>query len=104
MDRETAIKNARAYANEVCNVLNPFSIIMYGSYANGNAHQDSDIDVAVIFDGFVGNWLKTSAQLWKLTRNISTDIEPILLDKTKDPSGFVEEVMKTGEVLYSMPV
>ncbi|MDR2599981.1 MAG: nucleotidyltransferase domain-containing protein [Oscillospiraceae bacterium] len=102
MDKETAINNATAYAKEVCNIFNPFLIIMYGSYANGNAHQDSDIDVAVIFDGYTGNWLKDSSQLWKLTRNISTDIEPILLDKTKDPSGFVEEIMKTGEVLYSV--
>jgi len=28
-------------------------------------------------------------------------IEPILLDRTQDPSGFVEEVFNTGEILYS---
>lgn len=101
MDRETAIKNATAYAKEVCNVFSPFLIIMYGSHANGTQTHDSDIDVAVIFDGYSGNWLKDSSQLWKLTRNVSTDIEPVLLDKAKDPSGFVEDIMKTGEVLYS---
>lgn len=101
VDRETAIKNATAYAAEVCKVLNPLSIIMYGSYINDTATNESDIDIAVIFDGYNGNWLQDSALLWKLTRNVCTTIEPILLDKTKDPSGFVEDISKTGRVLYS---
>jgi len=102
MDRETAINSAAAYAKEVCNVLTPFSIIMYGSHANGTQTQNSDIDVAVIFDGYNGNWLNDSALLWKLTRNVSTFIEPVLLDRKHDPSGFVEEILKTGEILYSV--
>jgi len=101
MDRDTAINIADKYATVVVNELNPSAIFLYGSYANGNANAESDIDVAVIFDGFYGDWLKTSSQLWKLRRDISTYIEPILLDRTKDPSGFVEEIYKTGKVLYS---
>ena len=101
MDRAAALKNAMAYAAEVCKVLNPYSIIMYGSYANGTANLESDIDIAVIFDGYHGNWLKDSTLLWKLTRNVSTCIEPILLDRTLDPSGFIQEIFDTGEVLYN---
>lgn len=95
------MKNAAAYAAEVRKVFDPFSIIMYGSYVKGTANQDSDIDVAVIFDGYNGNWLQDSALLWKLTRNVNTSIEPILLDRTQDPSGFVQEIFNTGDVLYS---
>jgi len=101
VDRETALKNAHVYAAEVRKVFAPFSIIMYGSYAQGTANKDSDIDIAVIFDGYDGNWLKDSALLWKLTRSVSTSIEPILLDRTQDPSGFVREILGTGEVIYS---
>jgi len=101
MDRDAAIDIADQYATVVVNELSPSAIFLYGSYANGNANAESDIDVAVIFDGFYGDWLKTSSQLWKLRRGISTSIEPILLDRTKDPSGFVEEIYKTGRVLYS---
>jgi predicted nucleotidyltransferase len=100
MDRETALNNAAAYADEVCKVFNPYSIIMYGSYAKDTAKPESDIDIAVIFDGYTGNWLQDSALLWGLTMNVSTYIEPILLDRTHDPSGFVEDVYKTGKVLY----
>jgi len=102
MDRATALKNATAYAEEVRKALNPYSIILYGSYAKDSATEDSDIDIAVIFDGYTGDWLKDSALLWKLTRSVSTVIEPILLDRRQDPSGFVEEVVRTGEVLYML--
>jgi len=81
--------------------LKPSVILLYGSYAKNTADADSDIDVAVVFDGFQGDWLETSARLWKLRRNISDDIEPILLDRTQDKSGFIKEIFRTGEVLYS---
>lgn len=31
---------------------------LYGSYAAGTAHPDSDIDVALISEDFTGNWLE----------------------------------------------
>ena len=101
MDRNTALAAATAYAAEVCKVLDPYTIIMYGSHVKGTATADSDIDIAIVFDGYSGNWLKDSALLWKLTRKISTSIEPILLDRTQDPSGFVADIFNTGEILYS---
>ncbi len=100
MDRNAAINVASAYAVEVCKVFNPSSIIMYGSYAKGNARPESDIDVAVIFDGYNGDWLEDSSRLWQLTMKVSTLIEPVLLDRTTDPGGFVEDILKVGEVLY----
>ena len=101
MDKTTVLKLATMYAEEVCKLFQPHSIILYGSHTKGTARKESDIDIAVIFDGYTGNWLKDSAQLWKLTRNVSDDIEPILLDRTQDPSGFVKEIFNTGEVLYT---
>jgi len=100
VDRATAIKNAYEYAAEVRKVFDPFSIVLYGSYAGGAPTPESDIDIAVVFDDYEGDWLKDSATLWELTINISTLIEPILLDRAKDPSGFVEGIFKSGEILY----
>jgi len=100
MDRETALRNATAYAEEVRKFFDPVSIIMYGSYAKGVSAPESDIDIAIIFNNYSGNWLNDSAKLWELTRNVSTLIEPILLDRANDPSGFVESIYNTGEVLF----
>ena len=102
LDKETVISIVQQYANVVTKVLSPVAIVLYGSYAKGDAHDDSDIDVAVIFDGFTGDWLKTSSMLWRLRRNISFDIEPILLDSAEDKSGFVKNVYKTGQIIYNV--
>jgi predicted nucleotidyltransferase len=94
--REIAFK----YAEEVKKILNPDVIILFGSYVNGKPHEWSDIDIAVIINNFQGNWLETTSMLCSLTRRVSIDIEPHLLDSSCDKSGFVEFVKKTGEVIY----
>ena len=103
LDKESAREIAFQYAAEVRRVLNPDAVILFGSYANGTPHAMSDIDIAVIMNLFQGDWLETSALLSSLKRRISIDIEPHLLDETRDASGFVEHVLRTGEVLYSNP-
>lgn len=100
LDKKEVIKLVKQYADIVAHELSPSAVILFGSYANGNANDDSDIDVAVIFDGFSGDWLNTSALLWRLCRKVSLDIEPILLDETQDQSGFVQHIYKTGEIIY----
>ena len=100
MDKAAALACARRYAEEVTKELKPEKIVLFGSYANGQAHEDSDIDVAVIFNGFEGDFLRISSWLWSLTWKISSHIEPILLDRTDDKSGLVEEILRTGELIY----
>ena len=104
LDQETVINIVERYADLLRKELSPSAIILYGSYVKGNAHKDSDIDVAVIFDGFTGDRFKTSVQLWKLREDISLYIEPILLDSTKDRSGFVRHVYKTGRIIYQSEI
>jgi len=99
MDKTAIISNVQKYAEEVQKALHPSAIVLFGSYAQGNARDDSDIDVAVIFNGFSGNHWETSTKLWELTCNIDDRIEPILLDSTKDKSGFVREILKTGNII-----
>ena len=91
----------RRYAELVRRQLDVRSIILYGSYSRGTPHEYSDIDVAVIVDRLDDDWLSTAAMLYKLTRDISPDIEPVLLQPEHDRSGFLRHVMETGEVIYS---
>jgi predicted nucleotidyltransferase len=100
LDKATVREIAARYVEEVCKVLNPNAVILFGSYVNGTPHEWSDIDIAVIINDFDGNWLETASMLCGLTRRVSIDIEPHLLDETCDRSGFVEHVIKTGEVIY----
>lgn len=100
LDQANVVKTVQQYTDAVLQAFQPEAVILYGSYAKGTAREDSDIDVAVVFDGFQGDWLDASAKLWKLRRNISDDIEPILLDSANDESGFLREVLRTGRVIY----
>jgi len=101
MDQSKALTLARRYAAVVAQELRPDKIVLYGSYAKGSALDKSDIDVAVIFHDFSGgDWFRVYTRLSYLRRNVSTLIEPVLLDSANDKSGFVDEVLATGEVLY----
>jgi predicted nucleotidyltransferase len=100
LDKTAAREIAVQYADEVKKVLTPNAIVLFGSYVDGKPHEWSDIDIAVIMNDFQGNWLETASMLCSLTRRVSIDIEPHLLDKLYDKSGFVEYVIRTGEVLY----
>ncbi len=101
LDKREVREIAARYAEKVVTSLNPSSIILFGSYVNGTPHNESDIDIAVLISDFKGDWYDTEALLYKLRRNISFDIEPHLLDETHDSLGFVEHVIKTGEVIYT---
>ena len=96
MDKGTALKNSKKYAVRVREQFPDSKIMLYGSYSNGEPTEDSDIDIAVIINNFTGNWLKTSAQLWRCTESIDTRIEPVLLDEMNDQSGFCEYILQTG--------
>jgi len=100
MDRATAKKLAAQYAEEVRKVFDPFSIVLYGSYVNGTPTDYSDIDIAVVFDGYDGNWQEDIATLWRMTRKVCLLIEPILLDRAKESYGMVEGIFQSGEILY----
>ena len=82
---------------------NLVQVILYGSYARGDYKKDSDIDVAVVVprSSLSKDILEDMAKLFKLRREISTDIEPVLLIDEDDASGFLESISKYGEVVYS---
>jgi len=75
-------------------------VVLYGSHARGTAKKDSDIDIAVVVDKFRGDYLKTSAELFNLVRSVNKRIEPVLLCSENDKSGFLENVLKHGKIIY----
>ena len=101
MDKNEVISKLKKFAVLVNKEMKPTKIILYGSYARGNWHEDSDIDVAVVVGSIQGDFLDAATTLFRLGRHIDVRIEPILLEEKHDESGFLEEVVKHGEVIYS---
>ena len=100
MDRTTAIKNAYKYADLVKSVYSPDKIVLFGSYAKNNFNENSDIDIAIIVNRIDDDFLLISSSLCKMTRNIDYRIEPILVDKNNDKSGFVQDILQHGIIIY----
>ena len=103
MDKEKARKLVEEYAEIVTKNMIVNKIILFGSYARGDYRKDSDIDVAVVVprNSISKNILDDMAKLFKLRRNISTDIEPVLLIDEEDASGFLDSISEYGEIVYS---
>ena len=75
------------------------AIILFGSYAKGTEHEDSDIDIAVITDDIKTDKFDEEVNLTLLRRKIDSRIEPHIIkveDYENDETPFVIEVKKTG--------
>ena len=72
-------------------------MILYGSFARGNPHPDSDIDLAVIMKELPDPF-QTQVNLLKLTWNFDTRIEPHPFEEkdfiTSNP--VINEILRTG--------
>jgi predicted nucleotidyltransferase len=76
MDKTTAIRHVKQYADVVRQNFNVKKVILYGSYSRGSARKDSDIDVAVVLSRIDEDFLMAEAKLFRLRREIDTRIEP----------------------------
>jgi uncharacterized protein len=101
MDKSAVMKPATAFAYLIADEFKPKSVILYGSYANGTAHDDSDIDIAVVLEKCDDTFLEKFSRLFEVSHSIDDRIEPILLEEQRDESGFLQQVKDTGHVLYS---
>ncbi len=70
---------------------------IFGSYANGKFHEDSDIDLAIVFSNLT-NSFTMQIELMKLSRKFDTRIEPHPFDEldfnTSNP--FTNEILTKG--------
>lgn len=101
MDNTEAIESVKKYADRVRRDFNVKEVILFGSYAKGTAREDSDIDVAVVFEHIHGDYLDMITRLTRLRRDIEQRIEPVALDASNDKSGFLKEIMRSGVVVYN---
>jgi predicted nucleotidyltransferase len=96
MDHAEVIKKLQKYKKLLSQHMIFDELILYGSYAKGNARKDSDVDVAVVVKKLTGDYFSTRPLLWKIRREVDDRIEPILLEKDHDESGFLSEITKHG--------
>ena len=99
MDKSEVIKKLKKYKELISDHVVLEELILFGSYANGTNREDSDIDVAIIVDKLEGDYFSTRPILWKIRREIDDRIEPLVLERQHDESGFLQEIHKTGIII-----
>lgn len=97
LPKEFALELVRRYKEAIAPSFGPaMKVMMFGSYAKDCPNEWSDIDVAVIVPKVDREkWWDTAVSLGRAKRNISSYIEPILLENGED-SPIYREVMRTG--------
>jgi predicted nucleotidyltransferase len=98
MDKTDAIKVAQIYAGAIKENYHYIKVILFGSFAKGNYTEDSDIDIAVVFNDY-NNLLDIQLDLMRLRRKIDSRIEPHPF-RVKDfnlSNPLVNEILKYGQ-------
>jgi len=91
----------------------PYKIILFGSYANGNPNENSDIDLLVILDNDhvsktyeerLHKKISIRNSVIEINRRVPLDILVYSKEEwnmiKKNGNYFIEEIEKTGKVLY----
>ena len=71
MDRTDAINVAKQYASVIKTKYDCKQVFLFGSYAKGTNHEESDIDIAVILKEFE-NPMAIQLELMRLRRKIDS--------------------------------
>lgn len=98
MDKQDVIIIAQQYAKAIHSKFDFNRIILFGSYAKGNYHEDSDIDIAIVFDDY-SNLVDMQLELMRLRRKIDSRIEPHPFREREFVSSnpLVYEILKYGQ-------
>ena len=99
---QSIIDTAKLYIKAIPESMELKKAYLFGSYAKGNEHTDSDIDIAIVI-GKMDDFFSVQMQLMRLRRLIDLRIEPhpILDDDFTIQNPFAYEIQKTGIELFT---
>jgi predicted nucleotidyltransferase len=98
----------RRFARQIAERFHPDKIILFGSYAYGQPHEESDVDLMVIMPA--RNVIDQAIRIdrafeppFALDVHVRTPYQIKLGLKDGDCDWFLREVMEKGKVLYEAP-
>lgn len=98
MDKRADLKVVKKFITFLKeNKFNIQKAYIFGSYAKGSFHEDSDIDLAIIMSNLPDTF-NMQVELMKLRRKFDTRIEPHPFDETdfNTSNPFANEILRTG--------
>ncbi len=97
MDKKEALRIAKRYIDSISDKFQIESAILFGSYAKGTNHPDSDIDIAIVFKT-VDDIIDLQIQLMQLRSDADLLIEPhpFKISDFNSSNPLVAEIKKNG--------
>lgn len=99
MDKNDALIICKSYLQRVKNTNVDFSEAwLFGSFANGSNHENSDIDIAIILKDNIDHTFETDVQLMIIRIGEETRIEPHAFTKDEFDKRIpiVDQIIKNG--------
>jgi len=82
------------------NGISVYKAFLFGSYCSNTATDASDIDVMIVSDKYDETDDEAAGKIWRLTRLVSTKIEPFIIGKMKfssdDVSPLIQQIKEKG--------
>jgi predicted nucleotidyltransferase len=100
----TDLTEIKKFASQIAAQFKPERIILFGSYANGKATADSDVDLLVVMP-FKGRPVKQAVKI-RLAMDSPFPLDILvrtprqLTEKLKLGDSFMREVVEQGRVVY----
>lgn len=103
MDKRQALKIAKRYIKSVARRYPFEKVFLFGSYATGTNHEDSDIDLAIVFNT-VDDIIDMQADLLRMRTDNDLMIEPhpFSLSDFDVSNPVVYEIVKNGVELETV--
>ena len=97
MDKGEALKIANQYIDTISTKYVILQAFMFGSFAKGTNHADSDIDIAIVVKN-VSDIIDTQIDMMKLRRKVDLRIEPhpFAFTDFNEDNPVVNEILKSG--------
>ncbi len=77
-----------------------YKAFLFGSYSTNTANDASDIDVMIVSENYDESDDEVVGKIWRLTRMVSTKIEPFMIGKNRydsdDNSPLIEQIKTKG--------
>lgn len=102
-----AFTDIQKFAADVAREFLPEKVILFGSYANGNAGEESDVDLLVVMPGNVSGTRVAVDIITRLKPTLPVELvvrsSVQLKERLALNDYFLKEIIATGKELYAAP-
>jgi len=97
MDKKAAINITKRFIRELPKDMSVKKVYLFGSYIKGFYNEDSDIDIAVVFEN-IKDYFSVQLLLMRIRRNIDLRIEPHPFTERdfNESDSLAHEILQTG--------